>query len=48
MGEVLCLMWMMRWILLITIMLLERQGVTFGVTLERCNAMVVGGNTTIN
>ncbi len=48
MGEVLCLMWMMRWILLITIMLPERPGTTFGVTLERCNAMAVGGNTTIN
>ncbi len=42
MGEVLCLMWMMRWILLITIMLPERPGTTFGVTLERCNAMAVG------
>jgi hypothetical protein len=40
-GEVLCLMWMMRWILLITIMLLERPGMMFGVTLERCNAMAV-------
>jgi hypothetical protein len=39
---------MMRWILLITIMLPERLGTTFGVTLERCNAMVVGENTTIN
>ncbi len=48
MGEVLCLMWMMHWILLITIMLPERPVTTFGVTLERCNAMAVGGNTTIN
>ncbi len=48
MGEVLCLMWLMRWILLITIMLLERLGTTFGVMLERGNTMAVGGNTTIN
>ncbi len=48
MGEVLCLMWMMRWILLVTIMLPERPGTMFGVTLERCNAMAVGENTTIN
>jgi hypothetical protein len=47
-GEVLCLMWMMHWILLTTIMLPERPGTMFGVTLERCNAMAVGGNTTIN
>ncbi len=33
-------------LLLITIMLPERPGTTFGVTLERCNAMAVGGNTT--
>jgi hypothetical protein len=41
-------MWMMRWILLITIRLPERLEMTFGVPLERCNAMAVGGNTTIN
>jgi hypothetical protein len=29
-------------------MLPERPGRTFGVTLERCNAMAVGGNTTIS
>ncbi len=26
----------------------ERRGTIFGVTLKRCNAMAVGGNTTIN
>jgi hypothetical protein len=36
------------WLLLITIMLPERLGMMLGVTLERCNAMAVGGNTTIN
>jgi hypothetical protein len=41
-------MWMMRWILLITIMLPERPGTKFGVMLERCNTMAVGGNTTID
>ena len=35
-------------LLLITIMLPDRPGPTFGVTLERCNAMAVEGNTTIN
>ncbi len=35
-------------LLLITIMLPERPGTMLGVTLERCNAMAVGGNPTIN
>jgi hypothetical protein len=35
-------------LLLMTNMLPERPGTMLGVTLERCNAMAVGGNTTIN